>query len=128
VLLSAASGGLRIMPNDLDDSSIRVALAVEPNTGGHVAATLTALRNALEGIHQFPVGVVDRLFGLLQVSDGLVDVCSVELNNRTTSGARQLQISVQPSQCLLGLVAATRARDWKRLIALIDKHEMAPQQ
>ena len=113
---------------DLHDSSVCVALVVEPNAGAQVADTLTALRNALEGVHQFPVGVVDRLFGLLQVGDGLFDVCSVELNDRTTSGARQLQISVQPSQCLLGLVAATRARDWKRLIALIDEHEMAPQQ
>jgi hypothetical protein len=116
------------MPNDLNDSSICVALAVEPNAGSDVAETLTALRGALEGVHQFPVGVVDRLVGLLQIGDGLVDVRTVELNDRSAARTRQLQISLHPSQCLLSLVAAARARDWKRLIALIDEHEMAPQQ
>jgi hypothetical protein len=113
---------------NLDDSSVSVALVVEPNAGAHVAATLVALRNALEGLHHFPVGIVDRLVGLLQIGDGLIDIRTVELNDRSAAGTRQLQISLHPNQCLAGLVTAARARDWKRLIALIDEHEMAPQQ
>jgi hypothetical protein len=52
--------------------------------------------------------IADRFFGLLDLPEKLV---SVEFDSVLTSGAGVLTVRLNPSDCLLGFLAALRARN-----------------
>ena len=87
-----------------------------------VIAALSELRTFLESIDHAPPGIVDSLLRFLQIGDGLVDVRTICLDQTSTARAMELQIVLEPSECLIGLISALRAGDWVRFFAEIKGH------
>src|SRR5439155_23495592 len=104
------TGKLRMLSTNLH-------LSVQPDASASVVTALSELAASLKGVSHAPPSVVDDLFGFLQIGDGLVDVRTIRLDQTATAGAIELEIVLQPSERLLALVSALRARDWERFFA-----------
>jgi hypothetical protein len=102
------------------DTAIHFGL--QPGAEAPVIAALSELSASLESIDHALPGVMDSLLGFLQIGDGLTDVRTIRLDQTSTARTIELQIVLQPSQRLLGLISALRACDWERFFAEIKGH------
>jgi len=96
--------------------------SVQPRAEAAIVLAISELSASLKGIANAPQAVVDSLLRFLQIGDGLADIRSICSDQVSASGAIELQIVLEPSERLLALVSALRARDWKRFCAEIKGH------
>jgi hypothetical protein len=100
---------------------VRVALEFQRDSSEGVADALSALAGSVEGLDEFPMGLIQRLIGSLQFSESFVEIATSECQNKSAARARKFQVYLKPTDSFLRLVAAARTGDWEGLLAEIER-------
>jgi len=95
---------------------------VQLDSAALVLEELSALSTAAEDIADPLQGIIDLILGFLEIGDGLIDILLISSDQRAAAGTIEFQVVLQPSERLLALVSALRARDWERFFAEIEGH------
>jgi hypothetical protein len=93
----------------MNDEATLVTFKVAPNAASSVIEALSALK----GLPELPDGLVHRLFCLLAFPDSVINISAIRADQSSAAGAIEFEVLLHPSERLLDLVAAFRARDCK---------------